>query len=117
MNQTQTQTKSCGDYSEFLATKRIVAPPAGFTVEHGNLHCALQLDVVERACQLWTNPGDLVATPFGGIGTEVYVAVSMGRRGLGCELKERYWQVGLDNIRSASDQNGQTSLLDLMEAA
>jgi len=52
--------------------------------------CPLQLDVIKRAVHLWTNPGDTVFTPFAGIGSEVYGAVEIGRRGIGIELKESY---------------------------
>jgi len=52
--------------------------------------CPLQLDVIERSIHLWTNPGDTVFTPFAGIGSEVYAAVKMGRKGIGIELKETY---------------------------
>lgn len=53
--------------------------------------CPLQLDVIERCIELWTNPNDIVFTPFAGIGSEVYQALKMGRRGLGIELKESYY--------------------------
>jgi DNA modification methylase len=45
--------------------------------------CPLQLDVIERALQLWTNPGDTVLSPFAGIGSEIYQALKMGRKGVG----------------------------------
>jgi DNA modification methylase len=61
----------------------------------------LQLDVIERAIELWTNPNDLVYTPFLGIGSEVYCAVKMGRRGIGSELKPSYFKVAVDNCRAA----------------
>ena len=53
--------------------------------------CPLQLDVIERAIEMWTNPDDVVFTPFLGIGSEVYQALKMGRRGIGIELKESYY--------------------------
>jgi DNA modification methylase len=52
--------------------------------------CPLQLDVIERSIHLWTNPGETVFTPFAGIGSEVYGAVKLGRRGVGIELKKTY---------------------------
>jgi DNA modification methylase len=55
--------------------------------------CPLQLDVIERAIQLWSNPGDLVLTPFAGIGSEMYGAILLGRRAVGCELKDSYVRV------------------------
>lgn len=64
----------------------------------------LQLDVIERCVQLWSNPGEVVMTPFMGVGSEVYGAVLNGRRGLGVELKTSYYQQAIRNIaRAASD--------------
>lgn len=61
----------------------------------------LQLDVIERAIDLWTNPGDLVFTPFLGIGSEAYVALVMGRRAAGSELKRSYFDLAVRNCREA----------------
>lgn len=58
----------------------------------------LQLDVIERCVDLWSNPGETVFTPFAGIGSEVYAAVEMGRRGLGFELKPSYFAQSLKNM-------------------
>lgn len=58
----------------------------------------LQLDVIERCIDLWSNPGDVVLTPFLGIGSEVYSAVEMGRRGIGFELKPSYFVQAVKNI-------------------
>lgn len=58
----------------------------------------LQLDVIERCIDLWSNPGDVVFTPFAGIGSEVYAAVEMGRKGLGIELKESYYRQMVKNL-------------------
>ena len=63
--------------------------------------CALQLDVIERCLTLWSNPGDVVLTPFLGVGSEVFQAVAMGRKGLGIELKESYFRQAQKNIRLA----------------
>lgn len=60
--------------------------------------CPLQIEVIERCIALWTNPGDTVFTPFAGIGSEVYMACSMGRRGIGIELKESYYRTALSNL-------------------
>ena len=62
--------------------------------------CPLQLDVIERAVHLWTNPNDLVFTPFAGIGSEVYGAVKAGRRGLGFELKPEYYEKAIKFMES-----------------
>jgi len=67
--------------------------------ENDEKHIApLQLDAIERCIELWTNPGDLVYDPFGGIGSVPYQAVKMGRRGLGCELKESYYVQACKNL-------------------
>lgn len=58
----------------------------------------LQLDVIERCIDLWSNPGDVVLTPFLGIGSEVYSAVEMGRKGIGFELKPSYFAQAVKNI-------------------
>ena len=63
--------------------------------------CPLQLDVIERALHLWTAPNDVVFTPFLGIGSEVYSAVKMGRRGIGSELKPSYFELAKKNIAEA----------------
>lgn len=63
--------------------------------------CPLQLDVIQRAVELWTNPGDLVLSPFAGIGSEGYVALQNGRRFIGAELKRSYWQQACANLAQA----------------
>lgn len=63
--------------------------------------CPLQLDVIERCIQLWSNPGDIVLTPFMGIGSEIYVALKTGRRAVGIELKESYFRVAKKNALAA----------------
>lgn len=65
----------------------------------------LQLDVIERCIDLWSNPGDVVLTPFLGIGSEVYCAVKMGRRGIGIELKPIYFRQAVKNIAAMQDEN------------
>jgi hypothetical protein len=94
------------------------ASPVWFDIRQGNTlqresardekderHIApLQLDVIHRALQLWSLPGDLVVSPFGGIGSEGYEAIKMGRRFIGAELKPSYWRQGVDNLRAAEKQ-------------
>lgn len=60
--------------------------------------CPLQLDVVERCVELWTNPGDVVFSPFMGIGTEGYVSLRNNRKFIGIELKEDYYEESVENI-------------------
>jgi DNA modification methylase len=63
--------------------------------------CPLQLDVIERCVHLWTNQGDLIFSPFTGIGSEGYSAVRMGRRFVGTELKPQYFELACQNIEDA----------------
>lgn len=65
--------------------------------------CPLQLDVIERAMELWSNPGDLVFSPFTGIGSEGYVSIEMGRRFVGAELKRSYWELAKRNLIQARE--------------
>ena len=64
--------------------------------------CPLQLTVIRRAVQLWTNPDDIVLSPFGGLGSEPYVALENGRRAVACELKESYYKQMVLNCQSAT---------------
>jgi DNA modification methylase len=61
----------------------------------------LQLDVISRVCELWSNPGEKVFTPFMGVGSEVYGAVRNGRFGLGVELKPSYYRQAVKNVANA----------------
>ncbi len=63
--------------------------------------CPLQLDAIERAMELWSNPGDLVFSPFTGIGSEGYVSIEMGRRFVGAELKRSYFDLAKRNLSEA----------------
>jgi DNA modification methylase len=73
----------------------------------------LQLEVIRRAVTLWTNPGDLVFSPFGGIASEGYVALREGRRFVGAELKRAYWEQGVRNLRRAEAVAATPTLFDL----
>jgi DNA modification methylase len=66
--------------------------------------CPLQLDVIERCIHLWTNKGDVVFSPFTGIGSEGYCAVKMGRRFIGTELKPAYFNLAVQNIEDALNE-------------
>lgn len=76
--------------------------------------CPLQLPVIERLVNLYTNPNDIVFTPFMGIASEVYQAVKMGRRGIGIELKESYFRCACDNMESLDMEKNQMSLFDFI---
>lgn len=65
--------------------------------------CPLQLDAITRCLVLWTNPGDIVLTPFAGIGSEGYQAVLMGRKAILIELKKTYYDVTIKNMRSTTN--------------
>jgi DNA modification methylase len=64
------------------------------------------LDVIERALVLWSNPGDIVFDPFGGIGSTGWMALQAGRKFIGAELKESYWRQACANLRNATSQQG-----------
>jgi DNA modification methylase len=66
--------------------------------------CPLQLDVIARGIELWSNPGDVVLSPFMGIGSEGYQAIKMGRRFVGIELKESYYKTAIANLSMALDE-------------
>lgn len=75
----------------------------------------LQLDVIDRCVALWSNPGEVVFTPFMGVGSEVYGAVVAGRKGVGVELKDTYYRQAVSNVLEAVEgvRTEQPSLLDL----
>jgi DNA modification methylase len=96
-----------------------LASPVWMTIDQGNVlngklaressderHiCPLQLDVIENALTLWSAPGDVVFSPFGGVGSEGYQAVKMGRKFIGAELKESYWRNGCAFLRAAETES------------
>lgn len=69
--------------------------------------CPLQLSTIERLIHLYTNPGDTVLTPCLGIGSEIFQAVKMGRKGIGIELKKAYFDVAVKNVKNAIEKNKQ----------
>ena len=66
--------------------------------------CPLQLQVIHRALQLWTNPGDVVLSPFGGIGSEGYESIRLGRKYIGVELKGSYYNQAVKNLTDIERQ-------------
>lgn len=72
----------------------------------------LQLQVIERAINLWTNPGDIVFDPFDGIGSTGYVAIKTGRQHIGIELKHSYWKQAVANLRRVETEINQQTLFD-----
>lgn len=109
-------TKKEADYS--VDWWQEVASPVWMTVDQGRVlnkdgardhqdekHiCPLQLDVIERGIELWSNPGDLVYSPFTGIGSEGYGALSLGRSFVGSELKESYAKQACENLKNINAQ-------------
>jgi len=73
----------------------------------------LQLDTIERLIHLYSNKGDTILTPFMGIGSEVFKAVQMGRKGIGFELKESYFDLAKKNVKSAVLLKNQATLFDV----
>lgn len=65
--------------------------------------CPLQLTVIRRALNLWTNEGDTILTPFAGIGSEMYVALENKRKAVGIELKDSYYNQAVKNCQSVSE--------------
>lgn len=64
----------------------------------------LQLDVIDRVIDLWSNPGEVVLTPFMGVGSEVYSPVSLGRKAIGIELKDSYFKQAIQNLETAENR-------------
>ena len=78
--------------------------PARDAEDEKHVH-PLQLDVIERAVVLWSNPGETVLTPFMGVGSEVYGAIENGRRAIGVELKASYYRQAVKNLAEAKWNN------------
>ena len=76
----------------------------------------LQLDLIDRCVELWSNPGDLVFDPFSGLGSTGYQALQRGRRYLGFELKDTYFRQSVRHLKNVEDAPRQDSLLNALEA-
>lgn len=86
-----------------------------FSDEESERHIApLQLCLIERVIDLYSSKDDTVLTPFLGIGSEVYQAVKMGRKGIGCELKKEYYLQAVKNLESLEDEMAQTTIFDFL---
>jgi DNA modification methylase len=68
----------------------------------------LQLDVIQRCVELYSNPGEKIFTPFMGVGSEVYGAVTMGRKGIGCELKPSYYRQAVKNLAELTKKQSES---------
>ncbi len=121
----------CGDQSTFKSEGRLsidiwqrYASPVWMDIDPGNTlqymsarnekderHiCPLQLDVIHRGVQLWSNPGDTVFTPFLGIGSELYESIKLNRKGIGFELKESYFDLAKSNLNSLIKSKNQLEI-------
>lgn len=76
--------------------------------------CPLQLDIIERIINRYSNPGELVLDPFGGLMSVPYMAVKMGRRGYGVELNSDYFRDGVAYLQAAEDEKEQPTLFDFV---
>jgi DNA modification methylase len=77
----------------------------------------LQLDVIDRIVELYSNPGELVLTPYMGVGSEVYSPVSLGRKGIGIELKESYYKQAIENMKQCKERFKPVQQLEMLTAA
>ncbi len=76
----------------------------------------LQLDVIDRLVELYSNRGEVVLTPFMGVGSEVYSPVSLGRKSIGIELKDTYYQQAIENLKEASARFDDEGQIDAFES-
>ena len=76
--------------------------------------CPLQFDIVERVIERWSNPGEIVYDPFGGIMTVPFCAVKMGRFGVGVELNPGYWHDGVKYLSAAESEIDAPTLFDVI---
>lgn len=95
---------------------RVLNSPLAREDEDEKHICPLQLDIIERSVMMWTNPGDVVFSPFMGIGSEGATAIKLGRRFVGIELKEAYWNHAIQFLDDAAGGD-QPGLFDELEAA
>jgi DNA modification methylase len=86
-----------------------------FSDEESERHiCPLQLDVIERCIKMYSKEGDTVFTPFLGVGSEVYQAVKMGRKGVGIELKREYFLQAVKNMEALEVEKSQLTIEDFI---
>ena len=78
--------------------------------------CPLQLDVIRRCIDLWSNKGDTVFTPFGGIGSELVSAITMGRKAIGIELKRNYWEQAVKHCEDAEAGSNRPNFFHMLDA-
>lgn len=79
--------------------------------------CPLNLDVIERAVRLWSSRGEVVLSPFAGIGSEGVGSIALERKFIGCELKESYWRTACENLKRAEESLRTPTLFDFEASA
>lgn len=118
-------------YNNSIAVWQRYASPVWFDIDQTNVlnfrlakddkdskHiCPLQLDVIGRSIQLWTNPNETVLDPFSGVGSTGYMAVRMGRKFIGYELKQSYYDSAVGYLEEAELASRQRTLFDLLDEA
>ena len=105
-------------YQDFLLSKVAFAPETGFEISKDKINPALkphQRDIVERLINRYSNPGDVVLDPFGGLMTVPLVAVQKERFGIGIELSCDYFRDGVGYLQTAEMQRGEPTLFDFIE--
>lgn len=118
------------DYIEFLKKKIELAVDSGFEVDKARINqalkphqadavqmhvCPLQLDIVERIIDRFSNPGETVLDPFGGLMTVPMTAVKMNRKGYGIELSPDYFRDGVGYLQEAENERETPTLFDFIE--
>jgi DNA modification methylase len=106
------------DYDSLLKSKTPLHEGRGKIIDPATVHPILfdyQRDIVLWAIRMWSNPGEVVFSPFGGIGSEPYVAVKTGRIGRSIELNPNYFRVAQRNLRDAEAMYARPSLFDELE--
>lgn len=107
------KVRSVEDAGEAEVWDLEVQDDSSFTVEGCIVHnCPLQLGVIDRTIELWSNPGDLVLSPFAGIGSEGYQSLVQGRRFHGFELKQSYFKIAQQNLARALRERNKPTLFD-----
>ena len=105
---------ACGIWTD-IAESDTLQYQAGRGADDEKHICPLQLGTIERCIKLYSNPGETVLTPFMGIGSEAYEAIRLGRKAIGIELKESYFQLAVRNLRNIEAEKHAPTLFNLVE--
>ena len=96
------------EYRNFISNKKPVFGNHGFAVNPAQ-------GTIEHCVKLYSNPGEVVLTPFMGIGSEAYTALKLGRKAIGIELKETYYNVAVRNLKEIEAESKMPTLFDFAE--